>query len=55
MTTARQEAGVNSHGGVYVVGGAQPAFGSSTDANEVFKFSILPGGLLPVNKSTLIQ
>jgi len=38
MTTARQEAGVNSHGGsVYVVGGAQPAFGSSTDANEVFK------------------
>ncbi len=38
MPTARQEAGVNSHGGrVYVVGGAQPAFGSSTGANEVFK------------------
>jgi len=38
IPTARQEAGVNSHGGrVYVVGGAQPAFGSSTGANEVFK------------------
>jgi large repetitive protein len=38
MPTARQEAGVNSHGGrIYVVGGAQPAFGSSTAANEVFK------------------
>ncbi|SRR6266478_9756719 len=38
MTTARQEAGVSSHGGrIYVVGGAQAAFGSSTDANEVFK------------------
>lgn len=38
MTTARQGAGVNSHGGrIYVVGGAQPAFGASTDANEVFK------------------
>src|SRR6266581_3225691 len=38
MTTARQEAGVNSHGGrIYVVGGATPAYGASTDANEVFK------------------
>jgi len=38
MTTTRQEAGVSSHGGrIYVVGGAQPAFGSSTDANAVFK------------------
>src|SRR5712691_6475647 len=38
MTTARQEAGVNSHGGrIYVVGGATPTYGTSTDANEVFK------------------
>ncbi len=38
MTAARQEAGVNSHGGrIYVVGGAQPAFGTSSAANEVFK------------------
>ena len=38
MNTPRQEAGVNSHGGrIYVVGGATPAFGSSSNANEVFK------------------
>jgi len=38
MTTARQEAGVNSHGGrIYVVGGATPAYGTSTAANEAFK------------------
>jgi N-acetylneuraminic acid mutarotase len=38
IPTARQEAGVNSHGGrIYVVGGATPAFGTSTAANEVFK------------------
>jgi len=38
MSTARLEAGTHSHGGrVYVVGGANPAFGSSTAANEVFK------------------
>jgi len=38
MPTARQEAGVHSHGGrVYVVGGSTPAFGSSSNANEVFK------------------
>src|SRR6266567_1100522 len=38
MTTRRQEAGVNSHGGrIYVVGGATPVHGTSTDANEVFK------------------
>jgi len=38
MTTARQEAGVNSHGGrIYVVGGATPTYGTSTAANEVFK------------------
>ncbi len=38
ITTARQEAGVNSHGGrIYVVGGSTASFGSSTDANEVFK------------------
>ncbi|HKW33101.1 MAG TPA: kelch repeat-containing protein [Candidatus Acidoferrum sp.] len=38
MPTARQEAGVHSHGGrIYVVGGATPAVGSSTNANEVFK------------------
>src|SRR5712691_6148256 len=38
MTTARQEAGVSSHGGrIYVVGGATPTYGTSTAANEVFK------------------
>jgi hypothetical protein len=38
MPTARGEAGAHSHGGrVYVVGGSQPAFGASTDVNEVFK------------------
>ena len=38
MTAARQEAGVNSHGGrIYVVGGATPAYGTSTAANEAFK------------------
>jgi N-acetylneuraminic acid mutarotase len=38
MTTARQEAGVNSHGGrIYVVGGSTASFGNSTAANEVFK------------------
>ena len=38
MPTARLEAGTHSHGGrVYVVGGANPAVGTSTDANEVFK------------------
>src|SRR2546422_11048988 len=38
MPTARQEAGVHSHGGrIYVVGGSTPASGASTDANEVFK------------------
>lgn len=38
MTTPRGEAGSYSHGGrIYVVGGAQPAFGASVAANEVFK------------------
>src|SRR6266702_607534 len=38
MTAPRQEAGVNSHGGrIYVVGGATPTYGTSTNANEVFK------------------
>jgi len=38
MPTARQEAGAHSHGGrVYVVGGSTPAYGSSSNANEVFK------------------
>jgi len=37
-TAPRQEAGVNSHAGrIYVVGGATPAYGTSTNANEVFK------------------
>src|SRR5258707_8341483 len=32
MTTARQEAGVSSHGGrIYVVGGATPAYGTSSN------------------------
>ena len=38
MTTARQEAGVSSHGGrIYVVGGSTASFGASTVANEVLK------------------
>ncbi len=38
MTTARQEAGVSSHGGrIYVVGGSTASFGTSTAANEVLK------------------
>jgi N-acetylneuraminic acid mutarotase len=38
MPTARQEAGAHSHGGrVYVVGGSTSAYGSSSNANEVFK------------------
>jgi N-acetylneuraminic acid mutarotase len=38
ITTPRGEAGAVSHGGrIYVVGGGQPAFGTPTDANEVFK------------------
>jgi len=38
MTTARQEAGVSSHGGrIYVVAGSTASFGASTVANEVFK------------------
>ncbi len=37
-TAPRQEAGVNSHAGrIYVVGGATPTYGTSTNANEVFK------------------
>ncbi len=38
MATALQESGAHSHGGkVYVVGGSTPAYGSSSNANEVFK------------------
>jgi hypothetical protein len=38
MLTARAEMGVASRGGrIYTVGGALPAFGASSDANEVFK------------------
>jgi N-acetylneuraminic acid mutarotase len=38
MPTARGEAGAYSHGGrIYVVGGALPAFGTPSAANEVFK------------------
>jgi len=38
MTAARQEAGVNSHGGrIYVVGGSTASSGNSTAANEMFK------------------
>jgi len=38
MTAARQEAGVNSHGGrIYLVGGSTASFGNSTAANEAFK------------------
>lgn len=38
MITARAEMGVVSHGGrIYAVGGALPAFGASTNQNEVFK------------------
>lgn len=38
MPTARGEAGEHSHGGrIYVVGGSRPAFGASTNANELFK------------------
>ncbi len=38
MITARAEMGVVSHGGrIYTVGGALPAFGASTNQNEVFK------------------
>jgi hypothetical protein len=38
MLTARAEMGVASGGGrIYTVGGALPAFGASSDANEVFK------------------
>lgn len=38
MPTPRAEAGAVGHGGrIYVVGGAQPGFGASVAANEVFK------------------
>ncbi len=38
MPTPRAEAGAIGHGGrIYIVGGAQPAFGASVDAHEVFK------------------
>jgi hypothetical protein len=38
MPTPRAETGAVGHGGrVYIVGGAQPAFGASVDKNEVFK------------------
>jgi N-acetylneuraminic acid mutarotase len=38
MLTARAEMGVASRGGrIYTVGGALPAFGASSNANEVFK------------------
>ncbi len=38
MPTPRAEAGAVGHGGrIYIVGGSQPAFGASVDANEVFK------------------
>jgi len=38
MITPRAEMGVVSHGGrIYTVGGALPAFGASTNQNEVFK------------------
>ncbi len=38
MPTGRAEAGACGHGGrVYIVGGAQPGFGASVNANEVFK------------------
>jgi N-acetylneuraminic acid mutarotase len=38
MPTPRAEAGAVGHGGrIYIVGGSQPAFGNSVDANEVFK------------------
>jgi len=38
MITSRAEMGVASHGGrIYTVGGGLPAFGNSTDENEVFK------------------
>ena len=38
MPTNRAEAGAVGHGGrIYIVGGAQPGFGASVDANEVFK------------------
>ena len=38
MITARAEMGVVSHGGrIYTVGGALPAFGTSTNQNEVLK------------------
>ncbi len=38
MITARAEMGVASHGGrIYTIGGSLPAFGASTNQNEVFK------------------
>lgn len=38
MPTRRGEAAAVGHGGrIYVMGGAQPAFGTSVDANEAFK------------------
>lgn len=38
MPTGRGEAGAVGHGGrIYILGGAQPAFGLSVAANEVFK------------------
>jgi N-acetylneuraminic acid mutarotase len=38
MPTARAETGAADHGGkIYIVGGAQPGFGASVDANEVYK------------------
>ncbi len=38
MPTPRAETGAASHNGkIYMVGGAQPGFGSSADAHEAFK------------------
>jgi len=38
MPTPRAETGaVGTNGGIYIVGGSQPAFGASVDVNEVFK------------------
>ncbi|MGH7545844.1 MAG: hypothetical protein ACREKI_06645 [Gemmatimonadota bacterium] len=38
MPTPRAETGAADHGGrIYIVGGAQPAFGASVDDHEVFK------------------
>ena len=38
MPTPRAEMGAADHGGrIYIIGGGQPGFGASVDANEVFK------------------